>query len=69
MDPTVTTESTAGNRLRSIAGLTAACLACCVPMLVVVGAVSLGAVVAGTVGLGLIVAIIGVAAVASRHRH
>lgn len=40
-----------------------ACVACCVPMLVFLGAVSIGAAVAGLVGLGLFLAVAAVAVV------
>lgn len=40
-----------------------ACVACCVPMLVVLGAVSLGAAIAGLVGLAVLAALVAVAVV------
>lgn len=65
---TTGTSTTPSGRWRDLAGLTAACVACCVPMLVLVGAVSLGAAVSGFVGLALLVAVVGVVAVVRRHR-
>lgn len=74
MDHDVTTNArtpdatTGAGRWRDLLGVTAACLACCVPMLVLVGAVSLGAAVAGAVGLGVLVALVGLVAVLRRAR-
>lgn len=44
-----------GLRLLPLVG---ACLACCVPMLLVLGVVSVGAALAGAVGLALFVALV-----------
>lgn len=38
--------------------LLGACLACCVPMLLVLGVVSIGAALAGAVGLAMLVALV-----------
>lgn len=53
----------AANRGVRVLSLLGACLACCVPMLVVLGVVSIGAALAGAVGLALLVALVLAAAV------
>ena len=53
----------AANRGVRVLPLLGACLACCVPMLVVLGVVSIGAALAGAVGLALLVALVLAAAV------
>lgn len=47
-----------GMRLLPLVG---ACLACCVPMLLVLGVVSVGAALAGAVGLAIFVALVAAA--------
>lgn len=51
------------NRGVHVLPLLGACLACCVPMLLVLGVVSVGAALAGAVGLAMLVALVVAAAV------
>lgn len=51
------------NRGVRIVPLVGACLACCVPMLLVLGVISVGAALAGAVGLSLLVVLVAVAVV------
>lgn len=48
----------AANQGVRVLPLLGACLACCVPMLLVLGVVSIGAALAGAVGLALLVALV-----------
>jgi len=58
-----TEQGTSDRRVPGVIGVLGACVACCLPMLVLVGAVSVGAAVAGVVGLGVVVAVVGTALV------
>ncbi|MDE0805675.1 MAG: hypothetical protein OSA99_20425 [Acidimicrobiales bacterium] len=68
MDGTGTNLSTTGGRARSTLAVIGACVACCVPMLIVLGAISVGTAVLGGVALGAAVAVGGVAWIVLRPR-
>ena len=56
-------QGSGGVRLLSLLG---ACVACCLPMLILLGAVSIGAALAGLVGLAVLVAFVATAVVIAR---
>lgn len=51
-------EGEASGRAVRVFPLLGACLACCVPMLLILGVVSVGAALAGAVGLAMFIALI-----------
>lgn len=58
-----TRDTDRGVRLLPLVG---ACLACCVPMLLVLGVVSVGAALAGAVGVAIFVALVAAAAMVAQ---
>ena len=67
-DSSTQTNSSAAGRARSALGIVGACLACCLPMLVVVGAVSAGAALTGGAIVGVVALVAGIAWLSVRGR-